>query len=57
MTWGRLKEIVEEYHLFNDDTEIIIYDGKQQLRHKTGDLLYHDAKERIVLVIKDYGKE
>lgn len=56
MTWGELKKSVEEFGVFDDDTEVMVYNEKH-LFCETEDELGVDMKDRIVLVIKDYGKE
>lgn len=56
MTWGRLKALVEQYGIFDDDTEVMVY-NEEKLFCETEDDLEVDFKDRIVLAIKDYSKD
>lgn len=56
MTWGKLKALVEWYGIFDDNTEVMVYNEKK-LFCETEDDLEVDIKDRIVLAIKDYGKD
>lgn len=51
MTWKELKEKVEKYKFFDDDTEVMVYDHEKNLYIETDNELEFDFKGRIVLSI------